>query len=268
MNSDPEKNYEAINRQNWNARVETHVQSAFYDVPAFLNGKNSLNDVELKLLGDIKGKSILHLQCHFGQDSISLQRLGAMVTGVDLSDKAIDYARELALKTNTGAKFICCNLYHLPEHLTEQFDIVFTSYGTIGWLPDISKWAALIARYLKPGGKFVFADFHPVVWMFDNNFEKVTYNYFKDEAIVESESSTYADKEKNLELVSVGWNHGMAEVLGALLKEGLQIVTLEEFDYSPYKCFTNCVETEPGKFRIKEHGNKLPMVYAFSATKK
>ncbi len=268
MKTDPAKNYEAINRQNWNARVETHAQSAFYDVPAFLKGRNSLNDIELNLLGDIKGKNILHLQCHFGQDSISLQRLGAQVTGVDLSDKAIAYARELAQQTKTDTTFICCNVYDLPDQLTEQFDMVFTSYGTIGWLPDITNWATLISRYLKPGGKFVFADFHPVVWMFDSKFEKVAYNYFKDEAIVESESGTYADKDKPLELLSVGWNHGMAEVLGVLLKQGLQIDSLEEFDYSPYNCFNDCVETEPGKFRIKQHGNKLPLVYAFSATKK
>jgi ubiquinone/menaquinone biosynthesis C-methylase UbiE len=114
----------------------------------------------------------LHLQCHFGQDTLSMSRMGAQTTGVDLSDKAIDAARKLNQEINQQATFICCNIYDLPQHLDQQFDIVFTSYGTIGWLPDLNQWAALIARYLKPGGKFVFAEFHPVVWMFDNDLKK------------------------------------------------------------------------------------------------
>ena len=131
--------YLEINRQAWNNKIDTHLKSAFYDLDSFLQGKSSLNDIELKLLGDVKGKSILHLQCHFGQDSISLSRLGAEVTGVDLADKAIASAKEIASKTNSTTKFICCDIYDLPNHLDEQFDIVFTSYGTIGWLPDLDR---------------------------------------------------------------------------------------------------------------------------------
>ena len=161
--------YLEINRKSWNNRVDVHLKSDFYDVEGFLKGESSLNDIELGLLGDIKGKSILHLQCHFGQDTISLGRLGANVTGVDLSDKAIDHAKILAGKANVNATFICCDIYDLPAHLNEQFDIIFTSYGVIGWLPDMNKWAQIISNYLKPNGKFVFVEFHPIVWMFGLN---------------------------------------------------------------------------------------------------
>jgi 2-polyprenyl-3-methyl-5-hydroxy-6-metoxy-1,4-benzoquinol methylase len=157
-----EKNYLEVNRNSWNNRVEAHLKSEFYDMEGFMKGNSSLNEIELKLLGDVKGKSILHLQCHFGQDSISLSRMGARVTGIDLSDKAIQKAEEIAKATQTDAKFICCDLYNLPKHLDEKFDIVFTSYGTIGWLPDMDKWAKIVSQYLKPGGQFVFVEFHPV----------------------------------------------------------------------------------------------------------
>jgi len=194
----PEIDYIEINKQSWNNRTEFHVNSAFYDMDAFLKGKSSLNNIELNVLGDIKGKSILHLQCHFGQDSISLQRLGAEVVGVDLSDKSIAKAKEIALKTNSNAKFICSDIYSLPNCLDQQFDMVYTSYGTIGWLPDLDKWASVVQHFLKPGGKFVFVEFHPVVWMFDDDFDKIGYNYFNSGAIVETESGTYADRNAEL----------------------------------------------------------------------
>ena len=132
----PEPNYIEINRQSWNNRTETHLKSEFYDMDGFLKGKSSLNSIELNLLGDVKGKSILHLQCHFGQDTISLSRLGAEVTGIDLSDKAIKSAKQIAQDTNSKTNFICCDIYDLPKYLEQQFDIVFTSYGMILSLPN------------------------------------------------------------------------------------------------------------------------------------
>lgn len=265
---DSENNYIEINRQSWNKRTEVHLKSAFYDLDNFLKGKSSLNDIELNLLGDIKGKSILHLQCHFGQDSISLGRLGADVTGVDLSDKSIDSAKQLAKQTNSNAKFICCNIYDLPEHLNQKFDIVFTTYGTIGWLPDLDKWAKIIFDFLKPGGKFVFAEFHPIVWMFDDHFEKIGYNYFNSGPISETQTGTYADRDAELTLSGVSWNHGISEVLNSLINNGLEINSFDEYDYSPYNCFEKTVEFEPDKFRIKHLENKIPMVYSIGAAKK
>ncbi len=263
-----EENYLEINRQSWNKRTDIHLKSAFYDLEGFMNGKSSLNDIELNLLGNIKGKSILHLQCHFGQDTISLSRLGADVTGVDLSDKAIESAIQIAKDTNSNAKFICCDIYDLPNHLNETFDIVFTSYGTIGWLPDLNKWAEIISHFLKPNGQFVFVEFHPVVWMFDDNFSKINYRYFKSDAIIETENGTYADKEANITQSNVTWNHSISEVLNSLIKNGIEITSFDELDYSPYNCFNKTVEFEPKKFRIEHLDDKIPMVYSVNGIRK
>jgi SAM-dependent methyltransferase len=261
-----EQNYIEINRQSWNNRTEVHLKSDFYDLNGFLNGKTSLNEIELSLLGDIKEKTILHLQCHFGQDTISLSRLGADVTGVDLSDKAIDSAKQIAKNTNSNARFICCDIYDLSNYLNEKFDIVFTSYGTIGWLPNLDKWAKIISRFLKPNGQFVFVEFHPVVWMFDDNFERIDYRYFNSGAIVETENGTYADKKADITQSYVMWNHGLSEVINNLISNGLEIKSLDEFDYSPYNCFNKTLEFEPGKFRIEHLDDKIPMVYSITAT--
>ena len=260
-------NYLSVNKELWNKRTLAHLQSAFYDVPSFLDGKSSLNSIELALLGNVKDKKILHLQCHFGQDSLSLARMGADVTGIDLSDNAIEAAKNMATQMNINARFICCDLYQLPQHLDEQFDIVFTSYGTIGWLPDIALWATIVARFLKPKGTFVFVEFHPIIWMYDNEMANITYSYFNKDAIIETETNTYADKNAEINLACVTWNHGIGEVVNSLINKGLQIDDLSEYDFSPYNCFPNCIEAEPNKFRFINYGNKLPMVYSIKATK-
>ena len=264
----PEENYLDINRHSWNNRTEAHIKSEFYGMEQFLQGKTSLQNIELNLLGNVEGKAVLHLQCHFGQDSISLSRMGAQVTGVDLSDKAIARAKSIARETQANVEFICCDLYALPANLNKQFDVVFTSYGTIGWLPNLDKWAAVISRFLKPGGQFVFVEFHPVVWMFDDDFEKIGYRYFNSGAIVETENGTYADRSANIEQQSVTWNHSISEVLNSLIKNGLEINAFDEFDYSTYNCFKHTVEFEPGKYRIKHLDNKIPMLFSLRATKK
>jgi 2-polyprenyl-3-methyl-5-hydroxy-6-metoxy-1,4-benzoquinol methylase len=262
------EDYISINKQTWNNKTEVHITSAFYDVPNFLNGKSSLNPIELDLLGDISGKKILHLQCHFGQDSLSLARMGAKVTGVDLSDKAIEKAKEFNTKLHLDATFVCCDIYDAPKFINEKFDIVFTSYGTIGWLPDLDKWANLVSHFLKPNGKFIMADFHPVVWMFDNDFKEVLYNYFNIEPIIEDESGTYADRYSSIEAKTITWNHPTSEVLNVLINSGLEINSFNEYDYSPYNCFNETLEFEKGKFRIKHLENKIPMVFSIEATKK
>lgn len=263
-----EDNYLEINRQSWNNRTDTHLKSEFYDLKNFKKGKTTLNSIELELLGDLSGKSILHLQCHFGQDTISLSRLGAEVVGVDLSDKAIKSAKKLSKETSSNTTFICCDIYDLPRYLDQRFDIVFTSYGTIGWLPDLNKWAEIISRFLKPNGQFVFVEFHPVVWMFDDNFEKIDYRYFNSGAIIESESGTYADKNADITQEYVMWNHGLSEVVNNLVKNGLEINSLNEYDYSPYDCFNKTKEFEPRKYRIEHLDDKIPMVYSIIAKKK
>lgn len=259
--------YLSINKKSWNNRVDTHVQSDFYDMEGFLKGNTSLKTIELGLLGDISGQSVLHLQCHFGQDTISLARMGAKATGVDLSDKAIEKAGDLSAKCEADANFVCCDIYDLPNHLNEQFDIVFTSYGTIGWLPDVDKWAKVISTFLKPGGRLVFVEFHPFVWMYDDDFQKIHYNYFNTGPILEEESGTYADRDASIQQDYVMWNHSISEVVKSLLNNGLTISAMDEYDYSPYNCFNHTVEFETGKFRIQHLGDKIPMVYAIEAKK-
>ena len=262
------EDYLETNKATWNDKVDYHIASDFYQMDAFLNGESTLNDIELALLGPVSGKKILHLQCHFGQDTISLARMGAKVTGIDLSDKAIAKATEYAQQMTIDASFICSDVYDLPNHLDGQFDIVFTSYGTIGWLPNLNKWAKVVNHFLKPGGKFVFVEFHPVVWMFDSNFTEIQYDYFNTETIIESATGTYADKEAPIKNESVSWNHPLTEVMSALIQHNLEINIFEEYNYSPYPCFNEVEAFAPNKFRIKHLGNKLPMTYSIVATKK
>ncbi|MFT3740657.1 MAG: class I SAM-dependent methyltransferase [Breznakibacter sp.] len=263
-----EQNYIEINKRSWNERTEWHFKSDFYDVDGFLKGNTSLKPIELELLGNLKGKRLLHLQCHFGQDTISLARLGAHATGIDLSDKAIAKAKELAGKTNSEATFICCDIYDLPNHLSGAFDVVFTSYGVIGWLPDLDRWAKIVSGFLKTNGKFVFVEFHPVVWMFDDDFSKIAYNYFNAGAIKETEDGTYADKNAGIKTNTITWNHSMGEVFQSLVANGLEVVSLKEYDYSPYDCFQKTIAKEPDKFIIGPLDGKIPMVYSIVAVKK
>lgn len=260
-------NYLKINKETWNKKVEVHLKSDFYFVDEFIKGKNSLNPIELSILGNIQGKNILHLQCHFGQDSISLSRLGGKVIGVDLSDKAIEAAWDLARKTNNNTEFICSDIYELPEKLHQKFDIVYTSYGTIGWLPDLDCWAKVISHFLKPKGQFILIEFHPTIWMFDDDFTEIKYHYFNEKPIIENFTGTYADRNSTIETQTISWNHSLSEVLSSLLNNGLRLESFEELDYSPYRCFKHMVEVEPNKFRIKHLDNKVPMVYALSAIK-
>jgi SAM-dependent methyltransferase len=260
--------YIKTNKQTWNNKTAIHIESEFYNNKSFLEGKSTLNSIELSLLGDLNNKRILHLQCHFGQDTMTFSRLGAKATGIDFSDKAIEKARAFSEKLNLDTTFICCDIYDIPNHLDENFDIVFTSYGTIGWLPDIDKWAAVVSHFLKPKGRFIMADFHPVIWMFDNDFKKIFYSYFNIESIIEFESGTYADKNSKIETKTITWNHPTSEVLNALIQSGLEINSFNEYDYSPYNCFNQTEEFEKGKFRIKHLGNKIPMVFSIEATKK
>ena len=262
------KDYININKQTWNNKTDVHISSEFYDMQGFIEGKPTLNAIEMELLGDVSNKKILHLQCHFGQDTMTFSRMNAIATGIDLSDKAIDRAREFATQLNLDTTFVCCDIYDTPKFVDEKFDVVFTSYGTIGWLPDLDKWANVVSHFLKPDGKFVMADFHPVVWMYDNDFKEVFYNYFNTNPIIEDESGTYADRYSEISAQTITWNHPISEILNALIKSGLEINCFNEYDYSPYNCFNETEEFKPNKFRIKHFGNKIPMVYSIKASRK
>ncbi len=261
------KEYFDNNRNLWDTKVDFHKDSEMYDVPGFLKGKNSLNDIELEAIGDVNGKSLLHLQCHFGQDSMSWARMGAQVTGVDLSPKSLALARDLNSQLGLDVQFIESNVLELIEKHEGQYDIVFTSYGTFGWLPDLVQWAKVIHHFLKPGGIFYIADFHPVLYMYDFPTKQLLFNYFNTgEPYEEISEGTYADRDAPIRHKEYFWCHSLSEVMGPLLQQGLNLLEFKEFDYSPYDCFENMKEVEKGKY-VFDAGIRLPHIFSLKMQK-
>jgi len=261
------KGYFDINKSLWNRKTLIHIKSDFYDVESFKKGKSSLNFIELEALGNVRDKSILHLQCHFGLDTLSWARIGAKTTGIDISDKAIEYAKSLNDELNLDVRFICSNVYDLDNVLDEKFDIVFTSYGTICWLPDLNKWADLISYFLKKDGIFFMVEFHPVVCMFVDNYTKVKYSYFNTGVVVETNKSTYADWNADFTHDSCEWSHPISDVFNALQKNGLEVIEFNEYPFSCYDCFNNLEQGTDGLWRIKGMDDKIPVMYSFKAVK-
>ena len=254
-------NYLKINREAWNDKTVVHLQSVFYDQKAFFAGKNSLKNPELDVLGDVKGKRILHLQCHFGQDTLSLVRMGAKVTGLDFSEVAIENAIRISKELGLDAQFVCSDVCELPKELINQFDIVFTSYGTIGWFPDLAPWAETIKNALVPGGKFIMVDFHPFVWTFDNDMKYIQYDYFNSEPIEEEIEGSYADRNAPIKTKTISWNHGIGEILNTLIQAGISIHEFSEMDFSPFDCFSNLKKLEEDKFVFSHIEPAIPMIY-------
>ncbi|SFZ93809.1 Methyltransferase domain-containing protein [Flaviramulus basaltis] len=262
------ENYFKVNKETWNNKVKVHAKSNMYDLDAFKKGKSSLMLYEIEALGDVKGKSLLHLQCHFGQDTLSWSRLGAKCMGIDLSDEGIKLAKNLNDELGLDAEFVCCNVLNTSEFIKDTFDIVFTSYGVIGWLPDLKPWGKMIAERLKNGGTFFIAEFHPIVWMFDYQEDKpvMKYGYMQDAVIYEEYEGTYANQESKMVSKEYGWNHGLSEVVSALSEAGLHIEFLKEYDESPYNVLPDLIETESGMFVTKK--NKLyPLIFTLKAIK-
>lgn len=259
--------YFETNKETWNKKVGVHAKSEMYDLEAFKKGKSSLMKYELEALGNVSGKSLLHLQCHFGQDTLSFARMGAKCTGIDLSDEGIKLAKQLNKELELDAEFVCCNVYDVNEHVSEEFDIVFTSYGVIGWLPDLKPWAKVIASRLKRGGTFFMAEFHPIVWMFDYLEEgnPMRYKYNQEEVIYEEYSGTYADTSDEMVTKEYGWNHGLGDVITALTNEGLHIEYLKEFDESPYDVLPDLQKTEDGMYVTKDR--LYPLIFTLEVTK-
>ncbi|MCD2260276.1 class I SAM-dependent methyltransferase [Psychroserpens luteolus] len=261
------KDHFEVNRTTWNEKVKVHSESEMYDLEAFKNGKSSLMTYELEALGDVKGKSLLHLQCHFGQDTLSWSRLGAKCVGIDLSDEGIALAKSLNDELNLDAKFTCCNVLDTSEYIKEKFDIVFTSYGVIGWLPDLKPWGQMIADRLHKGGTFYIVEFHPIVWMFDYLDGKsiMKYGYMQDDAIYEEYEGTYADEGSKMVSKEYGWNHGLSEVINVLIEAGLKIDYLNEYDESPYNVLPDLVKTKSGNYVTKD--KLYPLLFEIKATK-
>ncbi len=256
------------NRETWNKKVAIHSESEFYNLEEFKKGKNSLHSYELEALGDVSGKSLLHLQCHFGQDTLSWTRLGATCTGVDLSEEGIRLAKELNTELGLNATFICCNVLDTSDYIKEKFDIVFTSFGAICWLPDLKPWAQMISEILKQGGVFYIADFHPIPWMFDYtvNPPVLKYGYQQKEAIYEEYDGTYADENSAMVSKDFTWNHSLGEVITSLANAGLTIDCLNEYDATPYNIFPDLIKNQNGMFEFET--KKYPLVFEVKATKK
>ncbi|WP_341216770.1 class I SAM-dependent methyltransferase [uncultured Wocania sp.] len=259
--------YFKTNKATWNEKVKVHAKSAMYNLDDFKKGKSSLMLYELNALGNVNGKSLLHLQCHFGQDTLSWSRLGAKCTGIDLSDEGINLAQQLNDELKLDANFVCCNVFDTSQFVKETFDIVFTSYGVIGWLPDLKPWGKMIAERLKKGGTFYMVEFHPIVWMFDYLEGKpfMKYGYMQNDVIYEEYEGTYANQESKMISKEYGWNHGLGEVVSALTEAGLHIEYLKEYDESPYNVLPNLIETETGMFVTKD--KLYPLIFELKATK-
>jgi len=253
--------YLRINKEAWDKRTRLHVESAFYDVASFKNGKGSLNPVELKQVGDVQGKSLLHLQCHFGQDTLSWARLGAAVTGVDLSAVAIEQANLLKQSLGLKADFIESDVVQFGRDNTQQFDIVFTSYGVLCWLSSLFDWAQTVSRSLKPGGEFHIVEFHPFNDLLSG------YPYFPNSEPDIEEEGTYTENCDGTTSTVVTWSHSVSEVISALIGAGLTIESFSEHPYSPYNCFDGLALVPNLGYQMLHQGQQVPLLYSIKARK-
>ncbi len=255
--------YMKINKIAWDKRTPVHVKSKFYDNKKFKKDLNSLKEIELNAIGNIKGKSLLHLQCHFGQDSISLANMGADVTAVDFSNIAIQEAKKISKDNDIPINFVESNVLKLK--LNKKFDIIFSSYGVIGWLPDLNKWAQVISTHLKKGGLFLLTEFHPFINLIANNKCDYFYNKKPD---IEIKKGSYTDGGKKIKTKTCWWNHSLTSIFSALESQKLKLTLFEEFNYCPFP-LEGMIKKEKGKYLLESRKKQnLPYVFNLKATKK
>lgn len=262
------------NRARWDEVVDIHVASDFYRVAEFKAGGTSLDPLILDELGDVSGLSLLHLQCHFGLDTLSLARLGAHVTGLDFSPKAIATARSLASETGTDARFVEGRVEDAATLAGTGFDLVFTSWGVLVWLPDIALWARTVAQCLKPGGRFYIAEGHPILWVFEDRKDNyldnlnVVRSYFLDGPQTWENPFDYAEPDVSLKHHrSNEWQHGIGAVITALAVAGLRIDFLHEHDRLVWPGIPGMEKDEGHYFTAPEGAPRLPFAYSISARK-
>jgi SAM-dependent methyltransferase len=257
------------NRALWDGWTELHEGSEFYDVDAFRSGASSLNQLELAELGDVQDKSLLHLQCHFGLDTLSWARLGARVTGVDFSERSVELARSLAEDLELPARFIRSDVYELSGILEERFDIVYTSYGVLWWLPDLRPWANAIAELLAPGGVFYMAEFHPFLNLLDDDGHGPVGSYFSGAGPIRYEATgSYAVPDAGDRRECFGWAHSISEILAALHDAGLELEFFREHAASPYDCFPFLEEDGHGQYVVRGTSGGVPLVFSLRATRR
>jgi SAM-dependent methyltransferase len=260
--------YMEVNRGLWEGWTQIHERTAFYDVPGFLRGASTLTPIEREEVGDVAGLDLLHLQCHFGLDTLSWARHGAHVTGVDFSDRAITLARSLAHQTRLEARFVQSNVLDLPADFDGRFDIVFTSWGVLCWLPYLDRWARGIARCLRPGGRFHIAEFHPIACMFDDDGINLRYPYFRSKQPLHARNrGSYADPDAEFSHDSFEWTHTLGDTVGALISAGLAIRSLREYPFSPWNCLPHLEEREPGRWYATRHAVDLPLAFSICAVR-
>jgi SAM-dependent methyltransferase len=264
------------NRELWDAWTRINFGSSFYDVDSFRSGERGIRlaDYEREEVGSVDGRTLLHLQCHFGLDTLSWARLGATVTGADFSEEAIRTARSLASELQIPATFVVSNLYDLPAALDGEFDVVYTSSGVLGWLPDITGWARVVAHFVKPGGFFYITEIHPVANAFENEGVepgelRLAYPYWSHAQPLRFDvKGSYADRSAPTEgLAEYGWDHSLGEIVTALIEAGLRIEFLHEFDFVRWPV-EFLVQSDDGRWRLPP-GTKgeLPLFFSLRASK-
>ncbi len=264
--------YTRANLNLWNEWADVHERSGFYDVDGFKAGASTLLPIELDELGpQVAGKELLHLQCHLGLDTLSWARLGASVTGADFSPRAVAVARSLAAETGLPATFVESTVEDLPSVLDRRFDIVFTSWGAIMWLRDLGRWAEVVAHFLRPGGVFYMAEFHPVALTLDDEHHEPRFSalsYFHtDEPERFDSPGTYAEPEAATEAtVSYEWQHTIGDVVSALADAGLVVRFVHEFPYTRGLRMKCLVAGADGLLRVRGHEETFPLSFSIMAT--
>ena len=257
----------------WNEAVAIHLASPFYRTEAFRRGEAVIDKVVCEGLGEVRGKRILHLQCHFGLDTLSLARLGAEVTGLDYSPPAIAAAKALSQETGVAGEFILADVLDPPAGL-EGFDIVFASWGAICWISDMARWMAVAAGALKPGGRLYLVDGHPAMMMLDDTAGLtsssplvIRYPYQSDGPVIGENQSDYADPEAPLAARNTGiWLHGLGRILGAAIDAGFVIGRLDEGDRIPWQASGVLVADGGGYWTLAPGAPFVPLSFALDAT--
>jgi len=268
--------YLTVNRANWDSRVPFHEHGygldRFRDDPSHLSG---VVRFDVPRLGDVRSLDVVHLQCHIGTDSLSLARLGARVTGLDFSEPALDVARRLASDCGADIDYVASDVYGAVDALgSERFDVVYTGIGALCWLPDVGRWAEVVAGLLRPGGRLFIREGHPMVWTLcdprPDGLLVIEYPYFEVDGGTEfSEATTYVDHEGELDAPDiVHFNHGLGEIFNALWAAGLTVTAFEEHDSVPWNVAGDAmVENEMGEWRLRERPERLAATYTLQATK-
>jgi 2-polyprenyl-3-methyl-5-hydroxy-6-metoxy-1,4-benzoquinol methylase len=260
----------ATNKAFWDHIAPVHHNS-YASIDELRSGGTGLDDIQLRELGDVHNKSVLHLQCHIGTDSISLERQGAHVTGVDFSTRSIEIAQQLNSELNATVAYICCDIYDLANHLDEKFDVVYTTQGVLTWLADIDRWGELVAHFLKPGGFLYLMDIHPIVYIFDNDTAhslKIKFPYFASEPFFcQDEIADYSDPKHVSDHPTFEWIWTMSDIVNSLLKNNLSLAFLNEFHKLFYRGFTTMKKDGTGWWRLPRYDKKLPLMFTLKAVK-